>query len=63
MMIRKRHENLMPPVRLTVKRLAQDETLMTMAEELRFQGWKDWHLLTAVANIVVNSARSRAELT
>ncbi|WP_419703493.1 hypothetical protein [Promicromonospora sp. NFX87] len=53
--IRKRYENLIPPVRITVKRLAQDETFVAVVEGLREEGWKDWHLLTAVANIVVNA--------
>ncbi|MBD2763514.1 hypothetical protein IEE92_13350 [Kocuria sp. cx-116] len=53
--IRNRYEQLLPPVRLTVRRLAHDDTFMAVAEELRAQGWKDWHLLTAVVNIVVNA--------
>lgn len=53
--IRNRYEQLLPPVRLTVRRLAQDDTFMAVADELRARGWKDWHLLTAVVNIVVNA--------
>jgi hypothetical protein len=53
--IRHCYANLLPPVRFTVGRLARDATFMAMVELLRSTGWKDWHLLTAVANIVVNA--------
>lgn len=52
--ITSRYETLRAPVRLTLGRLASSETFMTMVGDLRREGWKDWHLLTAVANIVVN---------
>lgn len=48
------YEVLLPPVRFTVRRLADDPTFMALVTSLRAQGWKDWHLLTAVANIAVN---------
>ncbi|MFB9832831.1 hypothetical protein [Actinoallomurus acaciae] len=53
-MITSRYETLRAPVRLTLERLASSETFMATVGELRRGGWKDWHLLTSVANIVVN---------
>lgn len=52
--ITSRYETLRAPVRLTLGRLASSEAFMKTVGELRREGWKDWHLLTAVANIVVN---------
>lgn len=52
--IRDRYETLRAPARLTLTRLLSSEAFMTTVGELRRAGWKDWHLLTAVANIVVN---------
>jgi hypothetical protein len=49
-----RYEMLHPPVRLTLPRLASQPGFRELVTKLRTDGWKDWHLLTAVANIVVN---------
>lgn len=48
------YTNLRPPVRLTLTRLSNDASFRQLASVLRSEGWKDWHLLTAIANIVVN---------
>ena len=50
-----RYEVLLPPVRMTLPRLAADPAFMDLVASLRAEGWKDWHLLTAVANVVVNA--------
>jgi len=50
-----RYEVLMRPARLTIRRLVSDEQFVAVADELRSEGWKDWHLLTAVSNITVNA--------
>lgn len=52
--IRARYTNLLIPVRYTVERLRDDAGFQEIIAELRSEGWKDWHLLTAIANIVVN---------
>ncbi|MEV7648184.1 hypothetical protein [Arthrobacter sp. NPDC089319] len=52
--ITSRYETLHAPVRLTLRRLASSEAFKRVVEDLRKEGWQDWHLLTAVANIVVN---------
>jgi hypothetical protein len=49
-----RYETLRAPVRLTLTRLSSSDAFMMTVSELRRAGWKDWHLLTAVANIAVN---------
>lgn len=49
-----RYEMLLRPVRLTLPRLAAHSRFMGLVSDLRAEGWKDWHLLTAIANIVVN---------
>jgi len=46
--------------RLTLQRLRQEGSFAGVLAALGEQGWKDWHALTAVANIVVNDrARHR----
>lgn len=52
--ITSQYETMLPPVRLTLPRLAQDPAFKELSASLRAQGWKDWHLLLAVVNIVVN---------
>ncbi|MEH3139558.1 MAG: hypothetical protein PGN37_05115 [Mycobacterium kyogaense] len=55
-----RYEDLVVPVRITIKRLSLSEAFRSMVSELRSEGWKDWHLLTAISNIAVNwRARER----
>lgn len=50
-----RYEMLLPPVRLTLPRLAAQQGFMQLVAKLRAEGWKDWHFLTSVTNIVVNA--------
>ncbi|MCC9177673.1 hypothetical protein [Arthrobacter sp. zg-Y750] len=54
-----RYETMRPPVRLTLQRLAKDQQFTEVMASLRAQGWKDWHLLLAVVNIVVNGRARR----
>jgi hypothetical protein len=60
--IGERYEVLPAPIRFTVQRLADDGAFMTLVASLREQGWKDWHLLIAVANITVNERAVRRGL-
>jgi hypothetical protein len=60
--IGERYEVLPAPIRFTVQRLADDEAFTTLVASLREQGWKDWHLLIAVANITVNERAVRRGL-
>ncbi|MEU3907173.1 hypothetical protein AB0F20_25705 [Streptomyces goshikiensis] len=52
--VRHRYGALVPIIRYTLPRLSADPEFRDTAELLREQGWKDWHLLTAIANLVGN---------
>ncbi|VVJ19619.1 Uncharacterised protein [Amycolatopsis camponoti] len=49
-----RYDLLPVPIRLTLPELLQDERVRTLFQDLREEGWKDWHLLTVVMNLTVN---------
>jgi hypothetical protein len=49
-----RYELLPVPIRLTLPELLQDERVRTLFQDLRNEGWNDWHLLTVVMNLTVN---------
>ncbi|MFM9736103.1 hypothetical protein ACKI2C_00490 [Streptomyces brasiliscabiei] len=50
--VRNRYTVMLPIVRYTLPRLAADPVFRRTAEQLRQEGWRDWHLLTAIANAV-----------
>lgn len=52
--IRRRYENSVRPIRLTLDRLAERDQFIELFDKLRSEGWKDWHILMALANLVVN---------
>jgi hypothetical protein len=56
------YRNLRRPVRLTLQRLRQEGSFAGVLAALGEQAWKDWHALTAVANIVVNDRARRRGL-
>jgi hypothetical protein len=41
-------------LRITVPRLARDSGVRQVISQLRAEGWKDWHLLMAISNLVIN---------
>jgi hypothetical protein len=49
-----RYEVLPVPIRHTLPELLQDERVRDLFNNLRDEGWKDWHLLTVVMNLTVN---------
>lgn len=49
-----RYDNLLPVVRRTVQQLAGNPEFQSTVSRLRTDGWLDWHLLTAVANLAGN---------
>jgi hypothetical protein len=49
-----RYEILPVPIRHTLPELLQDERVRNLFQELRDEGWKDWHLLNVVMNLTVN---------
>ncbi|MGW8987810.1 hypothetical protein ACWGQ9_34820 [Streptomyces parvus] len=52
--VRNRYAVMLPIVRYTLSRLAADPGFRHTATQLRQEGWRDWHLLTAIANAVGN---------
>jgi hypothetical protein len=55
----RRYGSLIPATRHTVACLNKDENFRAAADQLRSEGWLDWHLLMAIANIVGNERLTR----
>ena len=53
-LLRTRYLNLTGSLRITAAMLASSDDFQRTVEELRARGWLDWHILTAIFNIVVN---------
>ena len=53
-LLQTRYQNLAGGLRITVEALASSEKFQGTVETLRASGWLDWHILTAVFNIVMN---------
>ena len=53
-LLRTRYLNLAKSLRLTVVMLGSSEQFRPTVDSLRSKGWLDWHILTAIFNIVVN---------
>ena len=53
-LLQTRYGNLAKSLRITVAMLASSENFKSLAQDLRTQGWLDWHILTAILNIVMN---------
>ena len=53
-LLRTRYQNLVSGLRITVEVLASSGKFRGTVEALREQGWLDWHILTAIFNIVIN---------
>lgn len=52
--IKNRYKNAVLPVRITLNALLKDSSFLYDAKKLKDEGWKDWHLLLAISNIVIN---------
>ncbi|WP_392757222.1 hypothetical protein [Streptomyces sp. LN590] len=52
--VRNRYAVMLPIVSHTLPRLTADPDFRRMATQLRAEGWRDWHLLTAIANAAGN---------
>ncbi|MFI7368221.1 hypothetical protein ACIBO4_39380 [Streptomyces sp. NPDC050149] len=52
--VRNRYAVMLPIVRHTLPRLSAEPGFRRTATQLREEGWRDWHLLTAIANAVGN---------
>ena len=53
-LLQTRYNNLTKSLRITVVILASSKDFRTTAEALRTKGWLDWHIMTAIFNIVMN---------
>ena len=49
-----RYLNLAKSLRITLIRLASSQEFLRTVEELRKQGWLDWHIVNAAFNVVMN---------
>ncbi|MBO0793308.1 MAG: hypothetical protein J2P36_20480 [Ktedonobacteraceae bacterium] len=52
--IENRYRRFLRPITRTLQRLAREATFQATVAQLRAEGWKDWHLLAAVAHVTVN---------
>jgi hypothetical protein len=57
--IRRRYENSLAPIRHTLPRLVNDPRFCALVSQLREEGWKDWHILQALANAAANERLNR----
>ena len=53
-LLQTRYQNLAGGLRITVEALASSGMFRDTVETLRASGWLDWHILTAIFNIVMN---------
>ncbi|MGF1472935.1 MAG: hypothetical protein ACFB50_14500 [Rubrobacteraceae bacterium] len=51
--VRRRYENSVVPIRHTLGRLDRSPGFRTLIQKLRDEGWKDWHILMALANLAM----------
>ena len=53
-MIKRRYNNCIPSIRLTLKRIIPTKKFQSIKKSLRSKGWKDWHILMGIFNFVMN---------
>lgn len=61
--IRRRYENSIAPIRYTLPRLVRDPHFCALVSQLRKEGWRDWHILQALANAAANERLNRRHRT
>jgi hypothetical protein len=61
-MIANRYEQIPDLMRRTLPRLRQDRRFQTTIRLLRGKGWKDWHILTAIYNVLLQRRLGHAGL-
>jgi hypothetical protein len=58
--IRERHEQILKLLPFTIRRLKQQADFIAIVRVFKSRGWKDWHVLAAILNFVLNyRARER----
>jgi len=53
-LISERYKNSIIPISLTLQKLKNKPFFRETVKKLRLEGWKDWHILMAMASIAVN---------
>ena len=53
-MIKRRYENCIPSIRLTLKQIVPTKEFQAIKISLRTKGWKDWHILMGIFNFIMN---------
>ena len=53
-MIKRRYENCIPSIRMTLKKLVPTKKFQSIKTSLSSQGWKDWHILMGIFNFIMN---------
>jgi hypothetical protein len=53
-LIRKRYKRSIIPISLTLQKLKNKPFFRETVKKLRLEGWKDWHILMAIASITIN---------
>ena len=53
-LIRKRYKKSIIPISLTLQKLKNKPFFQETVKKLRLEGWKDWHILMAIAFITIN---------
>jgi len=61
--IKARYTKSIPSIRLTLKRIVPTKNFQLLKEKLRSQGWKDWHILLAFFNLVMNYRMAKLGIT
>jgi hypothetical protein len=52
--IRSRYDGFTRPISHTLRRLAREPEFQSTVTQLRADGWKDWHILSAVFHVTIN---------
>lgn len=60
--IRNRYDGFSCPITHTLQRLAQEPKFQTTLARLRADGWKDWHVLSAIFHVTINYRLSHRRL-
>jgi tetratricopeptide (TPR) repeat protein len=53
-MIARRYERIPPLIPRTLELAGGEPAFLALVDELRSQGWRDWHILQALANLSIN---------
>ncbi len=52
--VQRRYNRILPAVSLTIAALMRSSEFPSVLEGLRAEGWRDWHIILAIANIKAN---------